>query len=171
MSKFICDGEKYELAGRIKLGIGMPVHPNNLPEQIEANGYTLVSKDSFHVSLVCIGKIIEEYKLEIPEFMEKVTSDFCMYVKDNPIEFLNYRDEFRFVKKDEKKSVIVMCDIKNIEGFFDLINSKYNLNLEHPPMHVTLFTMPTNTGIYVLNSNDINTKTKIIKSPMDFKLL
>jgi len=62
MPKPICDTKKYLLNGPREDNIALLVQISNLPEEIEAEGYKLSAKSYFHVSLVCIGKIIEKYK-------------------------------------------------------------------------------------------------------------
>lgn len=167
MPHFICDGEKYEVGGKT---IGFPVTFQGLPEKIEVEGYELLLKDAFHVSLVCTGKIIEKYAVEDPDFTDKVIADFCNFVKHTPIELAGFRDEFRFVAENERRTVAVMCDMSNLDMFFDHLNKKYELNVEYPPTHVTLYTLQPNTGIFLTDSSDIANLTKSIPNPLGFQL-
>lgn len=143
----------------------LPVSITGLPTEINAEGYKLTPRNEFHVSLVCIGKIIEKHNVSIPEFISKVTGDFCDFVQANNIDFLRYRDEFKFAAQNEKRSVVVMCDVSNLEKFFVLLNKKYGLNLEYPPTHVTLYTLQQQMGIYLTDSEDIKKLTKLIPNP------
>ena len=96
MSKiYICDGTKYEIGGPKADTIGLPVSITSIPLRINIEGYELQLKSSFHVSLVCIGKMIEKYKISIPDFVNKVIEDFCSFVSTTEINFLKYRNEFR----------------------------------------------------------------------------
>lgn len=72
--QFICEENKYIFQHRT---IGLPVSFLNLPKTIQIEGYTLLLKSSFHISLVCIGKIIEKYNISTPEFENSVIKDFC----------------------------------------------------------------------------------------------
>lgn len=162
--KFICGGEKYMLAGQKGDSIILPVLFSSLPTQIKTNGYSLALKTEFHVSLVCIGKIIEKHKVKIPNFIEKIIEDFCDFIKSNKIDLVRYRNEFKFVSEHENRTVVVMCDISNLDGFFALINQKYGLNVEYPPTHVTLYTL-TGLGIFLIDSNDMETLTMPIENP------
>lgn len=166
MSKhFICDGEKYEVGGSKNDIIGLPVTFAGLPPKIEVEGYTLSLKSSFHVSLVCIGKIIEKNKLKDIELVNKVVSDFCEFISHTNIDLMCYRDEFRFISEGENRAVVVMCDISNLDKFFDLINQKYGLHLECPPTHVTLYTLQPNIGIFLTDSDDMENLSKPIERP------
>lgn len=169
MPRFICDGEKYQIGGPKEDTIGLPVSFSGLPEKINVESYELSLKTTFHISLVCIGKIIEKNDLSIPDFLNKVIADFCEFTKHTNIDLARYRNEFRFVAENERRAVIAMCDISNLNKFFDFINQKYGLKLEYPPTHATLYTLQPNIGIFLTNADDINHLTKIIKTPVKLR--
>lgn len=123
------------------------------------------------MSLVCVGQIIEKFHVELPDFIAAVTTDFCTYTKERPIQFKGFRDEFRFVTKDEKRSLIAMCDIENLEGFFDLLNKKYSLHISYPPTHVTLYTLQTDMGIFVTDADELVGLTKRVPAPFSLNEL
>ncbi len=164
MDEFICEG-KYIFSREHKDTIAVSVLVSDLPKTMEINGEVLNLKTSFHTSLVCIGKIIEKNRIEIPDFVEKVLADFCEFGKDNPIEFKNFREEFYFSAKEAKKTIVVMCDILNLNKFFDFINEKYNLGIEYPPTHVTLYTLQPDAGIFIVDSEDLKNLAKPIANP------
>ena len=165
MSKFICGGEKYQIGGPKEDTIGLPISLPDLPEKIEVEDYELSLKTVFHISLVCAEKIIEKNNLTIPDFVNKVVADFCEFTKHTSIDFARCRNEFRFVAENERRTVVVMCDISNLNKFFDFINQKYGLKLEYPPTHITLYTLQPNIGIFLTDANDLNRFTKKIKAP------
>ncbi len=162
--KFICNDEKYTLK---KQTISLPVAIQGLPDKLEIGGYTLLRRSSFHVSLVCIGKIIEKEGIQIPEFENAIINDFCEFVSQNDISLIRYRDEFRFVVQNERRSVVAMCEVTNLEKFFDLLNKKYKLHLKVPPTHVTLYTLQLNLGIFLTDLSDIQKLTKLIPKPFN----
>ncbi len=165
--KFICDGEKYTFK---KKTIGLPVVIEGLPDKLDIEGCTLLRRSSFHVSLVCIGKIIEKQNIQAPDFENVVINDFCEFVSQNDISLIRYRDEFRFVAQNERQSVVAMCEVTNLERFFDLLNRKYQLHLETPPTHVTLYTLQPDAGIFLTDSNDIEKLTKTVSKPTGITL-
>lgn len=164
--RFICDGEKYEVGGPKEDTIGLPVSFTGLPSTIEVEGNTLSLKNAFHVSLVCIGKIAEKNNLVDPDLVTKIVADFCEFTQHSPIDLVRYRDEFKFAAEADRRAVVAMCDISNLDKFFDLINQKYNLKLEYPPTHVTLYTLQPNVGIFLTDNDDINRLTKPIEAPV-----
>lgn len=164
---FLCGGNKYQYAVQT---IGLPLLLSNLPEQIAVEGNILLRRTSFHVSLVSIGEIIKKNSITTPEFEESVIKDFCDFVGSQEINLERFSDEYRFVEEKERKSVVAMCIVSNLEKFYDLINAKYQLHLECPPTHVTLYTLQPNAGIFVTDSNELTGLTKIIPKPKGISL-
>ncbi len=164
--KFICENKKYFLSGPDADVIALPVSFSNLPKSIVVNERTLLLRSSFHVSLVCVGKIIEKYNVTIPDFLDKIIVDFCEFTKNKSIDFSSCRNEFRFASENDRRSVVVMCGISNLREFFDFINRKYSLETECPPTHITLYTSQPDAGIFLTHSGDIARLTKIIGNPI-----
>lgn len=161
--KLIC-GDKFQFNLRNKM-IGLPVKLENLPSRLQVGGFNLVLKTSFHVSLVCIGKIIEKYDVSISDFENKIINDFCEFTKGNDIKVLEYND-FKFAVENDLKTVIVLCKISNLNKFFEITNKKYGLKIEYPPTHVTLYTLKDKLGIFLIDANDIKNLTKSIPNPI-----
>jgi len=148
----------------------LPVSLDNLPKQIEVEGCKLALKSNFHVSLVCIGKIIEKHKISIPDFENLIIKDFCDFIKNNDVSLIRYRDEFRFATENEEKSIVVMAEVSNIDKFFNILNEKYGLKAEVQPTHVTLYTLQPDIGIFITDSKNLEHLTKTIKSPIGLPL-
>ena len=163
MSQFICGGERYQYGSRT---IGIPVAVSNLPKEIEVEGYKLLAKTEFHSSLVYAGRIADKYGFYSADFEQKVLADFCAYTAAHSIEFVRFTGEFRFVDKEDKKTVVAMCEISNLAPFIDFLNKKYSLKLEYPPTHVTLFTLQLNAGVFLIDAEDLQKSTKIIPAPV-----
>jgi hypothetical protein len=166
MSKvFICNGEKYTFGSET---ISLPVVLKDLPKEINVEGYKLLLRSSFHISLVCIGKITEKHNISIPDFEKLVIADFCEFAAEKDISLVKLRDEFSFVESGEKRSVVIFCDVSNLSDFFGIINRKYGLHLETQPTHVTLYTLQPDVGIFLTDFNDIDQLTKPIENPIGF---
>jgi len=161
---YICNGDKFAIS--VLNTIALPVPTIELPQIVEINGNRLVAKSFFHVSLVCVSEIIRKNHTSAPNFKDLVLQDFCEFTAENEIEFSNFKDEYKFVEENDLKSIVVMCDIKNLDRFFELINKKYNLHLEYPPTHVTLYTLPGKLAIFLTDQNDIKELSKPISNPI-----
>jgi hypothetical protein len=70
-------------------------------------------------------------------------------VSKNDTTFIKYRNEFRLVQRGERISVIVMCDISNIDEFFKLMKKEFGIESDTQPTHVTIYTLQPNMGIGV----------------------
>ena len=161
--QLICEN-KYQFNDKNKV-IGLPVKLENLPARLIIESNSLVLKTSFHVSLVCIGKIIEKYNVATPDFENEVMNNFCEFTKENEVKVLEYND-FKFVEENDLKSMVVMCKVSNLDKFFEIINKKYGLNIEYPPTHITLYTLPEKLAIFLTNTEDIRNLTKPIPNPI-----
>ena len=127
---YICSGQKFIVGGSENETIALPLPLFDIPEGVTIKGTKLVKKTTYyHISLVCIGEIISRHNVSIPNFIEKVTQDFCDYIKSHDVSLLHYRDEFRYVKEDDLETVVVMCDISKLDRFFDVLNKKYKNHL------------------------------------------
>src|SRR3989344_2718297 len=164
---FICEGNKYTISPTNT--IGLPVLLQNLPSEIAIDDNKLYLKSSFHVSLVCINEIIKKHKVSIQDFRDSVVKDFCEFTTTNNIQVLQHK-EFQYVEEKNLKTVIVMCKVSNLDKFFEILNKKYNLNIEYPPTHVTLYAHDGKTGIFLTDSDDIKNFTVPVDNPIGHSL-
>lgn len=171
-NKLICGTDRYELIGdEGKEVISLPVSFDNLPAEIKVQEETFYLPSPFHASLFYIGKIKEIYNVAIPDFKNKIIDDFCEFTKTNEIKITRF-NEFRLVdKKREKKTIVAMCKVSNLNKFFDFINEKYELSIKYPVPHVTLYnTAKGESGMYLMDSEDIKNFTILIENPLGFSL-
>ncbi len=152
--------------------ICLSVSFSEMPDQVIFEGKTFVLNSFLHISLVCVGKIIEKYNISIQDFENKIINDFCEFSKNNEIKSVEYTNDFKFVTKKEKdkETIVVMCNVPNLNKFFDLMNKKYEMNVEYPPTHVTLYTLPGKLGIFLIDNNDIKNLTRPIQNPIGHSL-
>lgn len=164
--KLIC-GDKFVFGHGT---ISLPVSLKDVPNEIIYLGDTFLVNDFLHVSLVCIEKIIEKYNVKISDFKDKIIKDFCEFSDKNDVGSVFYNNDYRFAEKDDKKTIIITCKVPNLDKFFELINKKYELNIEYPPTHVTLYKLPGKMGIFLTDASDINNLTKPIPNPLGHSL-
>ncbi len=159
MGQYICDREKYKFGDGY---IYLPLEINNIPKEIKINEYNLSLKSSFHCSLVCVKRILPEQEAEIIKY-------FCEFVSNNELSFLNFKNEFRLVKRDDRVSVVVMCEISNIEKFFQELGEKYNTKIEIQPTHVTIYTLQPDKGIGILDNTELQNISSLVEVPSEVK--
>lgn len=150
--------------------ISLPVFLKDVPNEITFKEETFSLSSFLHVSLVCVGKIVEKYNISIPDFENKIINDFCEFSQNNDIKLTEYSNEFKFVAQSDRKTIVAMCKVSNLNKFFEFMNKKYGLNIEYPPTHVTLYKLPEKLGIFLTDANDIKNFTKPIPNPIGFSL-
>src|SRR5579872_7127002 len=104
-TKLVC-GNKFPFRHNT---ISLPVFLENVPPEIVCKGDTFLINSFLHVSLVCIGKIIEKHNISIPDFENKAINDFCEFAERNEITLTGYTNDFRYATRDDLKTIIVMC--------------------------------------------------------------
>lgn len=156
--------------GYLMLPISLDV--NRLKEDIFLFGNTLVIKDEFHVSLFCNKNIPESAYKKIPNIEERILEIFYKLADNEPFylekRFLNFR--FAKTEKGDRKSLVLMVSVKNLNLFYDKINTEFNLNLEYPPTHISLYTLKKNEAIGINNSFDLELLTEVVDIKLDVRL-
>lgn len=156
---YICGGNNFIYS---KGYIGLPIEVGNIPASIFVEGIELVKKNTFHVSLLCVKNILLENK----DIEQDILDVFCEFIKDKNIYFLKYTGEFRFARSEERKTLVALCKIENLNELFDLINNKFNLSIPYQPTHITLYTLQPEIGIG-LNSYE---EMEIKSNPVDISI-
>lgn len=155
---YICDGEEYTYK---KGYIALPVRIDGLPPSVEITRVDLQVKTSFHVSLLCVKNLIEKYGEQIEE---KIISTFCDFVVKRELNLERYQNEFRFAQRanDDKKTLVVMVDISNINEFFEELRKRLDIEVDVQPTHVTLYTLKLDEGIGINGQEDLKNLTEVV---------
>lgn len=170
MNNYICENKNFTLGGKTNDTIALSVEITNIPETIEIEGITLIKKTKFHISLVCIGRLMKKHNLSNEILAENIVKDFCAFIKENDVALKGYKNEFRFVEEGELKALVVMCEISNLNVFFGMVNEKYNINFEYQPTHVTLYTLQPDVGIFLIDADDLDSLSHVVQSPPEIIL-
>ncbi len=135
-----------------------------LPDSLKIKGYNLFLKSEFHITLICakrIAAIINAEKIE--ELEADIVKEFIDYASKKPL--LNYKPSkvFKFVERDEKKTLIIMVEVPGLEQFFKLLSKKYKKDLPLQPTHVTLYTLQPNIGIGILSIEQLELDSETVE--------
>jgi hypothetical protein len=152
----LCGGTKFAYSRGY---IGLPIPMIALPETIIIEGETLCRKDTFHVSLMYVNKILNKK----PDAEQMILDEFCVFVAENDISFIKYTGEFRFALQKEKKTLVAMCEISNLHKFSKQLSDKLGVEVSAQPTHVTLFTLQPNMGIGLDNLNDLEAMSVVVQ--------
>lgn len=144
-----------------------------LPASIEVDGDTLLLKSEFHISLVCavrLAPLIDKQGSD--KVAAEIIEAFNEFVQGQPLTDYEVSGELRLVKRDEKKTVIVMVKVPNLDKLFDDLRQKYNVDLPIQPTHITLYTLPPdNIGIGILSDEELQRDSVSIDLPQLKSLL
>lgn len=158
----ISDYHNYYETGYITL----PVKPGNLPDSISAEGITLYKKSEFHITLLSTKRIAKNIDEANEDKLEaEIVEEFKKFIVDKPIKDFRILPEFRFVKRDERKTVVVMVETENLKDFFGLLRNKYKTNIPDQPTHVTIYSLDPEFGISISSKQDLERDTKVIDIP------
>jgi len=160
MKNYICNGEKFFFN---KGYICLNVEINNLPEKFSINGHNLYSKSSFHTSLLCVKNIVENYGKSVEKIEQKILEQFCEFISKSSISFISYTGDFRFACFEERKSVIAMCKVSNLESFSKSLGMGLGIEITLQPTHVTIYTLQKDVGIGLNSQAELDTKSVLIQ--------
>jgi hypothetical protein len=159
---YICGGNKF---AHSKGYIGLPVEAGNLPDTVLIVGETLHKKSSFHISLLCVKDILASRDI----LEQDVVDTFCSFVKQKDISFVRYTGEFRFVRHEERRTLVALCEVSNLLELSRALGDTLGITLAPQPTHVTLYTLQPDAGIGLNSPADMETKSIPVDVPATLK--
>ena len=117
------------------------------PAEIEWNTIKFRKKDEFHVTLLHVKNA--SIAANVPT--EEILTFFDLFIEKHPIEFLSTVDDFRYMQENERKTIVVRCDVSNLDLLFTELNEKFNINVPKQPPHVTIYSLPDKPAIHILS--------------------
>ena len=137
----------------------------NMPDTLAVDGTELKIKSEFHISLFELEHLasflVQATEKSFEEVQENVLSIFSSYVAKKPMTFTGFLDDFRVVEKEERKSIVVRCQMENLNGFFEALESTFGASVYRQPAHVTIYTLGHNKGIGIHTVEEIESLPKL----------
>ena len=161
--KYICNSTKYTYNRGY---IALPITVKNIPASIVVSGTTLLLKSSFHVSLVCIKDITDA--ISVVGLEEQILKSFCTFISKKEISFTCHTNKFCFIQSDDRKSVVVMCEVSYLGEFFQVLSKELGVVIPPQPTHITLYTFQKDEGIGISSEEQMNIKSTPIETPIEF---
>ncbi|HVV66584.1 MAG TPA: hypothetical protein VHB72_00740 [Candidatus Saccharimonadales bacterium] len=136
-----------------------------LPDKIIFEGQELFVKDEFHITLVGAARLA---KIISPDdqgsALDQIIQEFEEFVGVTPLKEYKISNNFRFVEKDERKTIIVMAEVPRIDELFNRLEQKFSLKLPHQQTHVTLYRYPQDIiGIAIPSAEDLQKFSRTIE--------
>lgn len=138
----------------------------DLPEQINVDGKTLLRKGEFHISLMALKNLlplINAVNADVTEL--DLVQDFLDYHSNFQLAEYAPTNEFRYVIRDERETVVGMVEVPHINGLFEQLRAKYGVDIPTQPTHITLYTLQPEAGIGILSQDEIEKDSKPISLP------
>ncbi|MDB5190101.1 MAG: hypothetical protein JWN49_427 [Parcubacteria group bacterium] len=144
--------------------LALPISLEGLPPRLQAGNLDLHAKATFHVSLMCVKNLIRKHGNNIED---EILGLFCSYTKEHEVNFVKYTGEFRFAETMERKTIIALCEISNLDNFFRFAEQQLNISIPLQPTHVTLYTLQPEMGIGLNSADEMQQKTQPIEVPRE----
>ncbi|HTE58641.1 MAG TPA: hypothetical protein VK694_07945 [Verrucomicrobiae bacterium] len=142
----------YELGFIILWHLGL----GTLPEQVTVQGFELLRKPEFHISLVCAYKLAQLIDLKNKQRVEKeIVDEFKKFVGNQSLAAYKLLPEFRFAQREHKKTLVVMTEVPGLSDFFDTLRQKFQIDLPSQPAHITLYALQPNAGIRIFTDEEL----------------
>lgn len=127
-----------------------------LPKEVKVGQKTLTRKGEFHVSLMALKNIlplIHAVDQNVTE--DDLVQDFLDYQKQNPLSECKLTNQFRYIKRDTRETVVEMVEVPGLEGLFESLRTKYGVDIPTQPTHITLYTLQPEIGIGIFSQGEL----------------
>jgi hypothetical protein len=138
-----------------------------LSKETTFRDFTFYAKAEFHCSLICVkcmmAELMEKHGREGGPLKRQILGEIETARQQSEPVFVGFRDELRYVAKDDNQSIIVMVDIGKLEPIFERLRTKYPIDIPSQPTHVTLYSAIPNKGIGIPSHQVLETTSELIK--------
>jgi isopentenyl-diphosphate delta-isomerase len=100
-----------------------------------------------------------------PDAEETILKHFCEFSKKHEIKFEGFTKEFRLATREERKSLVAMCRVSNLDTFAEYLTEKLDLPVAVQPTHVTIYTLQHDTGIGLNSPEELAEKSTVVEMP------
>src|SRR5579884_2838896 len=146
--------------------VTLPVKVVGIPKKLVVKGVEVYAKAEFHVSILKVEKylpaVVEKVKIYEDEAQNEILRTVSEFVKKNPLKFERLIDEFRFVEEAENKTVIVMCQVQNVDKLYDHLRLTLTIDLQTQPTHITLYTLDNGNGIGLTDQTELSNLSEVL---------
>lgn len=138
-----------------------------LPEELNIEGDKYVRKSEFHITLLAVEEVAKIINESIAEDLKvQIVKDFYDFVEGFDLDKWELTGELRLVNVEGNKTLIAMTKLEGIEKLFKILSKKYDKILPVQPIHITLYTLPSDTfGIPINSYEELENISKPISIP------
>ena len=136
-----------------------------LPANVEINGMTLTKKNEFHVTVINARAVARHITGGRPDDMGRVEHELqemlAEYVRTHPISFVRFNDDLRLARSPDRVSIAGRCEMRGLEGYFEMIRSRYGYLPPAQPSHVSLYTLPGKGAVGIDSTEEMERFKKV----------
>jgi hypothetical protein len=138
----------------------------NVPERVNVDGYELLRRSEFHVSIMALKNLAPMLNPDnVEQASEQLKQDFLEFIKDHKLADFHLTGEYRLVKRDERVTVVTMVKLEDTDKLFDYLRSKHHVDFPTQPTHITLHTLQPEAGIGILSHDELVGSSSVIDVP------
>lgn len=141
----------------------MNIEIGDIPETISIEGYELLRKSEFHISLICakrIAALIDE--TNAAQIEAEIVEVFMKFIETNELTDYEPTNEYRLVKRDERVTLVRMMVVPGLKDLFAVLGEKYGVKLPLQPTHITIYTLQPEAGIGILSQEELMHDSSVV---------
>lgn len=130
--------------------IALPYELGEIAPSIKIDGEILYVKPEFHfhMSIFPVKDWLAHWAEKSPEEAESaLLNEAAKLLKQFPVTILKLRGEYRLAQKEDRKTVVVMCEAINIDKFAEGMGKFLGIEIPVQPAHITLYTRKSNGSL------------------------
>ncbi len=136
-----------------------------LPGKIIIDGESLPTQPEHHISLICIKRLVPLLNSQNREGTEQeFLKVFLDFESLNHLTEYELTNEFFVVEKDDRKSIVVKCNVPYLDELFQGLNDTFEQDFPKQVAHITLFAR-NNAGIGLISDEELANIATPIKLP------
>lgn len=119
-----------------------------LPEIVRVFDTELVRRPEFHITLGNLHDIMVRARgASSPENEQALLECFIAYVSKHSITLTRFLNDLRFAEKNERASIVVRCEVANLEDLYKAWEEVLGGPIGLQPTHVTIYSRKSGLGI------------------------
>lgn len=139
-----------------------------LPETVTVFKTLLTKRPEFHVTIGCITDIVSRTsKIPTLKLENMLLSLFVEQVQKTPIRLVSYSNDFRYATSNERRSLVVRCEVSNMEKLYQLWEKELEAPISRQPTHVTIYTLAPYPGISISSYEEMEQLPKVRESEVE----
>lgn len=138
---------------------------SGLPESIAIDGEILPVQPEHHITLLCaieLAEAVADSVADIEPTLQSIVKAFVEFESEHRLDNYDIGDNFYVVEDEDRKSLVVDCQVPNLDKLFDKLDEFYDYKFARQWPHITLYAR-YNEGIGISSSERFSELTRPIE--------